>query len=204
MQPRVTILVLAAGASSRMRGADKLLQPVGGEALLRRSARVAAATGWPVLVSLPPERPDRWAALAGLAVTPLPVPDAADGMSASLRAGVAAAGQMARDGPAGLMVLPADMPAFTTAALAEVAAAFAAAPGRIWRGAAEDGEPGHPAVFPRDLWAALAQVTGDRGGREVIRAEAGRVACLPLPGRMALIDLDTPEDWAAWHASGGA
>jgi CTP:molybdopterin cytidylyltransferase MocA len=203
MQAPVIILVLAAGASSRMRGTDKLLEPVAGEALLTRSARVAAATGCPVLVSLPPGRPDRAAALLGLPVTPLVVPDAAEGMSASLRAGVAAAQRAAGEGPAGLMVLPADMPAFTTAALAEVAAAFAAAPGLIWRGAAADGAAGHPAVFPRALWPELARVTGDRGGRDVLRAHAGRVATVSLPGRMALTDLDTPEDWAAWRASGG-
>lgn len=200
MDVSVIVLILAAGASSRMRGEDKLLQPVGAETLLRRTARVAAATGCPVLVSLPPDRPARAAALEGLAVRPLPVADAASGMSASLRAGVAAARLMVTQSVAGLMILPADMPEFTTAALAGMIAAFREEPDLIWRGVAENGQQGHPAIFPRDLWPDLAKVEGDQGGIGLIRAHPGRVMPYALPGAMASTDLDTPEDWAAWRA----
>jgi hypothetical protein len=86
------ILLLAAGASSRMRGADKLLEPVEGVPLVLRQARVALATGASVIVTLPLDRPLRNAALAGLELTTAPVPDAALGLSASIRAGVRAAG----------------------------------------------------------------------------------------------------------------
>jgi CTP:molybdopterin cytidylyltransferase MocA len=55
-------------------------------------------------------------------------------------------------------------------------------------------------IFPRDLWSDLARVTGDEGGRAVIQANKGRVRVIPLPGQMATLDLDTPEDWAAWRA----
>jgi CTP:molybdopterin cytidylyltransferase MocA len=73
-------------------------------------------------------------------------------------------------------------------------------PTRILRGGTTDGQPGHPAIFPRDLWPALARVTGDQGGRSVILGNKGRVRVMPLPGQMAVLDLDTPEDWAAWQA----
>jgi CTP:molybdopterin cytidylyltransferase MocA len=154
-------------------------------------------------VTLPPDRPDRLAALQDLPVLPLTVPDAASGMSASLREGVAAARRLVTETLAGLMILPADMPEFTTPALDAIIAAFRAQPDLIWRGATAGGQPGHPAVFPRDLWPDLARIAGDQGGLSVIRAHAGRTALLPLPGEMAIIDLDTPEDWAAWHGSGG-
>jgi len=78
------ILLLAAGSSSRMRGADKLMEPVEGVPLLLRQARVALATGAPVIVTLPPDRPARNAALAGLDLMTVPVPDAAQGLSADL------------------------------------------------------------------------------------------------------------------------
>jgi molybdenum cofactor cytidylyltransferase len=201
MDVPVIVLILAAGASSRMRGEDKLLQPVGAETLLRRTARVTAATGCPVLVSLPPDRPARAAALEGLPVRTLPVADAASGMSASLRAGVAAARLMVTERVAGLMVLPADMPEFTSAALAGMITAFRKKPDLIWRGMSESGQQGHPTIFPRDLWPDLAQVTGDQGGIGVIRTHAGRVVPYALPGAMAITDLDTPEDWAAWRDS---
>ena len=48
------------------------------------------------------------------------------------------------------------------------------------------------------LWQELAKITGDEGGRSVLKRHADRVRLLPLPDRMAVLDLDTPEDWAAW------
>lgn len=198
MDQTVAILILAAGASSRMRGRDKLLQPVAGQPLLRRVAETALATGMPVRVTLPPEAAARRAALAGLDVQIVEVPDASQGMSRSLLRGLAAVAATEPDAAAGLMILPADMPDFTPEALDRLIAAFRGAPGQIWRGASAEGEPGHPAIFPRDLWPALAQVSGDEVGRSVLQANRDRVRVLPLPGAMATRDLDTPEDWAAY------
>lgn len=203
MMPVVHILILAAGASSRMRGADKLTLPVGTEPLLHRVARTALDCGGPVLVTLPPGPGARHAALADMPVQIVDVPDAGLGMSRSLVRGIEALAPMA--GPRdGLMILPADMPGFTAAALSGLIARFQADPDHILRGGTMDGQPGHPAIFPRDLWPALAQVTGDEGGRSVLRQNQGRVRVIPLPGPMAILDLDTPEDWAAWENPGGA
>lgn len=188
-----TILLLAAGASARMGGADKLMLPVGGVPLLARSAQRAAATGAPVIVALPPQAPARRRALEGLGLTLLDVPDAAEGMAASIRAGVAAAGAAA-----GLALLPADMPDLTTEDLARLLAAFGRAPDAVHRATAADGRPGHPVIFPRRLFPALARLAGDTGGRALLRDEAVRATA--LPGEHALTDLDTPEDWAAWRA----
>jgi molybdenum cofactor cytidylyltransferase len=196
MVPTVHILILAAGASSRMRGLDKLTQPVGGQPLLRHVAQVAVATGQPVSVTLPPDNPAREAALEGLNVRRLTIPDAHQGMSRSLVRGV----QALTAGPSdGVMILPADMPGFTTDALNDLIRAFRSDPTRILRGGSADGQPGHPAIFPQDLWPALTHVTGDEGGRSVLKQNQGRVRVIPLPGPMALLDLDTPEDWAAWR-----
>lgn len=194
----VHILILAAGASTRMRGTDKLMQPVGGKPLLRHIAEIALGTASPVTVTLPSVTTARQTALSGLPIRLVPVPDAAEGMSRSLVHGVQA---LDAAGPSdGLMILPADMPEFTTAALANLIAQFQTTPDLILRGGTADGTPGHPAIFPRDLWAALAAVTGDEGGRSVIQQNKGRVRVIPLPGPMAILDLDTPEDWAAWTA----
>jgi molybdenum cofactor cytidylyltransferase len=199
MTATVHILILAAGTSSRMRGVDKLLQKVGRHPLLGHVARIALATGAPVSVAVPPGAADRQKALAGLPLRIVEVPDAASGMSRSLVRGVADISP--RAGPEdGLMILPADMPGFSTAALADLISRFRAEPELIFRGGTVDGQAGHPAIFPRDLWPALAQVTGDEGGRSVLQQNQGRVRVIPLPGPMAILDLDTPEDWAAWRA----
>jgi molybdenum cofactor cytidylyltransferase len=167
------ILLLAAGSSSRMRGADKLMEPVEGVPLLLRQARVALATGAPVIVTLPPDRPARNAALAGLDLMTVPVPDAAQGLSASIRAGVRAR------------------------------ARHAAIPDLILHGTAADGTPGHPVLFPVWALPGLAVLTGDSGARDLLRQHRDRTEFIALPARHAVTDLDTPEDWAAWRAARG-
>jgi CTP:molybdopterin cytidylyltransferase MocA len=190
---RPVLLLLAAGASRRMRGGDKLLEEVGGMPLLARSAREALATGLDVIVALSPDRPARARALADLPIGRVPVPDAGEGMAASLRAAVAAAPEAAP-----LAVLLADMPEITSQDISTLVGAFEAAGGeRVVRAASEEGQPGQPVIFPARLRPALLGLTGDAGGREILRQE--EVVIVALPGRRALTDLDTPEDFAAYR-----
>jgi CTP:molybdopterin cytidylyltransferase MocA len=190
------ILILAAGSASRMRGADKLLEDVDGEPLLARSARVALATGCRVTVTLPPDRPGRLVAIQGLAVTPVIVPDAAQGMAASLIAGL-----RALPAAAPVLMVLADLPDLTTKDLQACLAVWAKDPRAIPRGAAADGTPGHPVGFPPDLRAELLALTGDTGARAVLARHADRLHLVRLPGTHATTDLDTPEEWATWRAS---
>ena len=184
----LTILIPAAGSSTRMRGQDKLLQDVAGEPILRRQVRIALTLA-PVIVTLRDPDPARRAALKGLAVTILPVPDAALGMSASFRA--------VADTQSALMILPADMPDLTAKDLASMIASFRAAPDHILRGSAGT-TPGHPVIWPLALVPGFAGLTGDEGGRALLCLHP--VHLHPLPDSHALTDLDTPEDWAAWRA----
>jgi molybdenum cofactor cytidylyltransferase len=193
------ILILAAGQSTRMRGADKLAQDIAGEPLLRRIARSARSVSPQVFIALPSADHPRQALIAGLDVTPLILPDAAEGMSGTLRAGVAALPECAR-----FMVLLADLPALEAADLELVLRAPAAAPDAlIWRGATADGKPGHPILFDASLRPRFADLSGDGGGEPLVRPLQDRTHLVPLPDTRARLDLDTPEDWAAWRASGG-
>lgn len=193
----LTILIPAAGASSRMGGRDKLLEDVGGAPLLRHSAARACATGATVIVVLSRYHPARRGALDGLGVI-LPGPiDATEGMGASLRAGMAAL----PDGATGVMILLADLPDLTTADLGRMIRLHDAQPDQILRATASDGTPGHPVVFPARCFPDLEQVTGDEGARSVLKGQP--VMPVPLPGHHATTDLDTPEAWAAWRAAQG-
>ena len=122
-----------------MRGADKLLEPVAGQPLLRHLSAQALATGLPVTVALPPDRPARDAALRGLPVACVTVPDARLGMASSLRAGLASLPPQAA-----VMVLLADLPEITTDDLLLMARAHAATPDHILRATDASGQPGHP------------------------------------------------------------
>ncbi|OWU82318.1 hypothetical protein ATO6_22085 [Oceanicola sp. 22II-s10i] len=194
----VTLLLLGAGAASRMRGGDKLMEVVYGRPLIARQAAAGLRAGLPVIVTLPPLPHPRGAALTEMPVARIEVPDAAEGMAASIRAGVRAVAP----GTTGLMVLPADMPEVDADDIRAMAADWDGA--EILRGAGQDGTPGHPVLFPADLFEELTQLSGDQGAREVLVRHRARLRLFPLPGRHALTDLDTPEDWAAWRTGGTA
>lgn len=200
----VHVLIPAAGLSQRMRGADKLTQPVDGVPQLRRAVEAALRGGArKVWVTLPPPSETRAAArgavLAGTWAKRLEIPDWAEGMAASLRAG--ARGAAAQRGSALIVLLP-DLPEIEAADIARMIAAHATAPDAAWRATAEDdGAPGHPVLIPARLFEAMMELTGDSGARALLAGEDVRP--LPLPGRRAVTDLDSPEDWADWRARTG-
>lgn len=189
------ILLLAAGSSSRMRGGDKLLEDVNGQPCLRVMALRALATGQPVMIALPPDRPLRDQAIHDLPVTRITVPNAADGMGVSLATAAAHV-----TGP--LMVVPADMPALTSADLGTMLAAHLAHPTAILRGTDNTKTAGHPVVFPIDLTSDLRTLTGDTGAKDIIKAHKNRLRLIALPDDHATLDLDTPESWQDYRARG--
>ena len=192
----LALALLAAGSASRMRGRDKLLEPMDGAALLRHLAHQALEAGLgPVAVTLRQPDPAREAVLDGLALTRLPVPDAAEGMAASLRQ---AALWAAQSGSIGLMICPADMPELTAADFTTLAQGFTA-DGPPHRATSATGRPGHPVLFPARLLPSFAALKGDQGARLLLETHSPRL--IALPGNRALTDLDTPEDWATWRGS---
>ena len=190
---QTTILLLAAGHSSRMRGRDKLLEDIDGQPLLRLMAARALKAGAPLRVVLCPDQPARRAALTGLT---LEIVEATghDGMAASIRAGVAGL-----RGP--VLIVLADMPEIMARDLYLMVTLQDQDPRMILRAAAADGRPGHPVLFPADLLPDLAKLSGDEGAKAILTREAARVALLPLEGTRALVDLDTPEAWDHCRAS---
>ena len=173
-----------------MRGRDKLLEVVEGQPLLRRQAAMAAEVG-PVFVALPEHGADRLFVLDGLPVTPLALPEAAEGQSGTLRAGVAALPPC----PA-FFVLLADLPEIGAADLRALLEARQDHPDcTIWRGATPEGKPGHPILFD-----AALRLLPDDGGAPLVREEAARTHLHRYADDRARLDLDTPEDWADWRA----
>ena len=195
---QITFVIPAAGASRRMGDRDKLLEPVDGVALLRGVAARALAVSGDVIVTLPSATHPRAEVLEGLAVRQIPVPDAADGMSASLRHATAAV----PDNAEGVLILPADMPDLTEDDLRQVMQAFEDASGEfLVQATGADGTPGHPVIFPTDLMSEFKLLTGDAGARTILKANRHRLIRVALPGEHALTDLDTPDAWILWRAN---
>ncbi|MBO9401438.1 nucleotidyltransferase family protein [Shimia sp. R9_3] len=193
----ISILILAAGSSSRMRGGDKLLEEVEGAPLLRTLALRAMKTGAEVLVALPTDRRQRRDALDGLNVAIVEVSDAHEGMAHSLRGGIAALPEKT----SAVMILPADMPELTAEDFQTLTAAHQDDPKAILRGATSTDKPGHPVLFPSRFFEDLRKLSGDVGARDILKANHDVVKLIPLPGDHALIDLDTPEQWENWRAA---
>jgi CTP:molybdopterin cytidylyltransferase MocA len=193
----IPILILAAGESRRMRGRDKLAEPVGGVPLLRRQTLAALTLGEPVFVALPGPGHDRMLHIADLDVTPLIVPEASEGMGGTLRGAVAQLPFC----DAFLVVL-ADLPLIGAEEMRRVMnLREATSEALIWRGTTEDGKPGHPILFDAELRPEFNTISGDTGGELIVRSHP--VAEIRLPGDAARLDLDTPEDWDVFRAQTG-
>jgi CTP:molybdopterin cytidylyltransferase MocA len=191
----IPILILAAGASRRMRGQDKLMQVVDGMPLLRRQVLMAQATGHPVFVALPAAGHPRAATIRDLDASVLAVPEAAQGMSVTMRDAVAQLPECDA-----FMILLGDLLTLTTGDLQVVFAARHLHPDHlIWRGATEDGKPGHPVIFDSRLRPDFAALAGDSGGETIVQAHKTATCTVPLPDQRARFDLDTPEQWEAWR-----
>ena len=195
---QITIVIPAAGASRRMGDRDKLLEPVDGMALVRGVATRALAVCEDVIVALPSLTHPRADALNDLSARLFPVPDAEEGMSASLRHAAQAMPATAT----GIMILPADMPDLTEDDLRLMVHTFEDASGAfLVQATGADGRPGHPVIFPADLVPEFGSLTGDAGARSILQANRHRLIHLALPAEHALTDLDTPDAWTLWRAN---
>lgn len=195
--PEIHVLLLAAGASRRMRGEDKLIRQIEGTPLLRRTALAATdCKATKVHVTVPADDPERLKALDGLAVNIVPVEDAAEGMAASLAAGIRALPASA----SAVIVALADMPDLTCAHYdALIEAAQSGEPQTIFRAQSASGVPGHPVLFGKVYFPDLTALNGDLGARSLLLHESGNVRLIPTEGEGVLTDLDTPEAFAAWE-----
>lgn len=186
----VELIVLAAGRSTRMGGPNKLLAKHRGKPLVRHVAEHAlAAEAGPVSVVLGHQGDAVRAALAGLDLRFVDNPAFAEGLSTSLKAGVAALAP--QTGAA--VVLLGDMPLVNPAVIRRLAAVYAENPEAEAVVPTFLGQKGNPVLVARGLFAAVARLTGDIGARKLIDAAGGQVVEVAVDDPGTLRDFDTPE-----------
>ena len=198
-QPRATAtkpgrrhaaIVLAAGRSTRMGGANKLIAEISGRPLVRIAAEQALASqARPVIVVTGHQRERVAAALSGLDVVLVHNPDYAAGLSTSLKAGIAAVPADAD----GAIVALGDMPQVDAALIDRLLSAFDPEKGALVVVPTIDGERGNPVVWSRRFFPELAAIEGDVGARHLIASYPEAVVEVPMTGKAALIDVDTPD-----------
>ena len=180
-------VLLAAGASRRL-GHPKQLVELDGEPLIRRAARVLLATApLDAVVVLAQANPALLDALAGLAIRPVIAPDASEGLSASLRTGLAAHDPRCE----GALVAVTDQPALSAAHVLALRDAWHAAPARSVA-SAYAGVLGVPALLPRHWFAAISRLRGDADARALLRDRAADVTAVAAAALER--DIDAPVD----------
>ncbi|HTO05226.1 MAG TPA: nucleotidyltransferase family protein [Opitutus sp.] len=191
---RVGIIILAAGASTRM-GEPKQLLPITGHPLVIRATEAAlASSAWPVVIVLGAHA-DKIRPL--LAPYPVLIAENAawiEGMASSLRTGIATLQQFSRSLNAAVVAL-CDQPAFS-ARIIDQLIGVQRETGRSIIASHYNGRNGAPALFLREHFAALISLTGEAGARDLLNSGPERIATVNLP-EMAT-DLDTPADYAAY------
>jgi molybdenum cofactor cytidylyltransferase len=195
-KPRVAALILAAGRSQRMKGANKLVARIGSRPLVRIVAEAAVASRVHRTIVVTGHRAEEVrAALAGVEVGFTHNPDYAEGLSTSLKAGIDRLG----DDVDAAVVLLGDMPAIDAAAINRLIAAFDPAGGALIVVPTHAGKRGNPVLWSSRFFDALRAVEGDVGGRHLLGLNAEAVVEVEMDQAVTL-DLDTPE---ALEAAGG-
>jgi len=194
----VAAIVLAAGRSTRMGAANKLLCRVDGKPMVAHAVAAALASrARPVIVVTGHEADEVEAVLPqGLAV--VRNADHASGIASSLRCGLAAV----PDGAEAAVVLLGDMPRVGAAAVDRLIALFEEAPQVAAVAPTWQGQPGNPVLLARRLFADVMQLKGDEGARRLF---AGRsdVMTVAMDDPAVAIDIDTPEALAGLATAGG-
>ena len=151
-----------------------------------------SAPGRPVIVVTGHRAAEVEAALAGRPVRFVHAADWDTGLSASLRAGIAAVPADAR----AAIVCLGDMPLVTARVLDRLAAAYDPDEGRLIAAPTHGGELGNPVLWDRRFFPAMMALTGDRGARALLDLHAEDVATVPMDDDAVLRDVDTTEQLA--------
>ena len=177
-------VVMASGLSARY-GRNKLLEDLGGRAVIVHTVQHLAAAGYKPLVVTRSEAVAALMDREGVACVVHDGPLKSDTLHVGLRA-------LPKD-RAGFLFMPADQPLARPESLGRLASRFLDNPARAVRLGYGD-TPGSPVLFPAACRAALLAYSGDRGGAEVLRRE--RIPCdiVQTTYPWELWDVDTPEE----------
>ena len=190
----VTALVLAAGRSSRMGSANKLLMPVRGRALITHILETLKSSGLgkPVVVCGYQQR-EMEALLSPYCTQIVRNPDYLEGLSSSLKQGIRAL----PEGCDGVLICLGDMPFVSAETLRDLVKAFDPQRGRsicIPTSANQHGnQRGNPVLIAKKFFPELLELTGDHGAKDLIRAKESETLEVPVQDDGIFLDLDTQE-----------
>lgn len=198
-QANTGIVILAAGASTRM-GQPKQLLRIGTESMLQRAIRIALSTPFrPVVVVLGANQEKIEPELEGLEVETVYNPDWSTGMGSSIATGVKHLLQVAKNCQQA-MILVGDQPLLNSAHLLALQERKnqGNSPMVVSRYAATSGVP---ALFDQSLFGELIELDGAQGAKPLIQKYLDQASVVNF--EEGVLDIDTPEEWAAFLNQNG-
>ena len=188
--PNVSALVPAAGRSTRMGPVNKLLAPFDGRAMVRHVVeQLAGSSVRPIVVVTGHEAERVREALDGAGASFVHNPVYREGLSGSIRAGLAALPESAE----AALVCLGDMPLITSEHVERLVAAFDPDEGREICVPVFEGKRGNPVLFARRFFEEMAAVRGDVGARHLIGEYEEYVCEVAMDDRAVLLDVDSPQ-----------
>jgi molybdenum cofactor cytidylyltransferase len=197
-EPAIGIIVLAAGASSRM-GQPKQLLHHEGETLLNRAIRVGLeAQCGPVIVVLGSDAETLQEAIAASRARIVVNQAWAEGMSSSIRCGLRELVAAAGDKTDAAIFMLCDQPLITSVIVRRLVDAYDSRRALLVASEYEAGGEktrGVPALFSRTLFPELMELRGVEGAKRVIARHAAEATVIAVPE--AAFDVDTADDYRA-------
>jgi len=190
-KPRVAALVLAAGLSRRMAPQNKLLAMLSnGQRMIQATAdRVLASSASPVIVVSGYQDRQIHEALAERKVRFVHAPDHAEGLAASLRAGIAALSNSI----GAVLVCLGDMPLVESSTMDRIIDAYDQSEGREIIIPCFDGQRGNPVLWGQRFFPELITLSGDTGARQILHKYMEYVSEVSVDSDAVLRDFDTLE-----------
>jgi molybdenum cofactor cytidylyltransferase len=192
--PPIAAVVMAAGRSRRMAPHNKLLvADRTGKAMIARVVdNVLSSNARPVLVVTGHQAEQIQHALGGRPVRYVHAADYAEGLSASLKTGIAAVPEEC----AAAVVCLGDMPLVTGRMIDRLLSSYDPDEGRLIVLPTFRGKQGNPMLWDRRFFAEILQITGDSGARFLLGKHIEAVAEVEVADDAVLRDFDTTESLA--------
>lgn len=184
---RIAVILMASGFGERY-GGNKLLETVWGKPLFAHALDRAVESGADQIYVVTRFLEIQHYAEAGNRAAVVWNFHPQRGISESMRLGLAAQEEMD-----GCCFMVCDQPLLQTETLRRLFAAFRLDPEFIY--VCTDGvRRGNPVLFPKDLFGELMKLTGDEGGRQILKKYPQRIREIQVGQKEELYDIDSVKD----------
>lgn len=187
----ISVILLAAGESSRL-GRPKQLLPYDGQTLLQHSLQVAnASNAHPIVVVLGAHADAIKGETDNNTAHVVINAEWQEGMASSIRSGIKALVEISPSAE-GAILMVCDQPFVTPSLLNDLIAAHHGT-GHLIVTCGYENMFGPPTLFHKSMFPELLRLKGDTGARSVLRQHADAVEVIPFPE--GNLDIDTAADY---------